>query len=349
MKVVRTFLVVCAVAMLLATVVQAQDRPDRERPRRPEAREGRERPEGSGDRDTRRPTRRPTGFGMRGYTLTEALAELELTQAQKAEIDKILQVARQGGGDRSELGKIYAAMRKAQQAGDKEAYEAARKKAMAIRSSGRDQQNAVIRQLAGPLTDRQMMKLRELMGPSGGFQKLVASLDKIELTPEQDRKLGQTIRKVEAKAGIARTNEEKVKLYTAAGQTVMEMLTDEQKSALRRSAMQQRVGAMFKTLGVTDDQQTTIDAIRAEARKKAEGASGEERGTIYREAYKKIFSEVFTEEQQAKFRKMREQRGGRGPGRGRGRGRGEGGGEGRGEGGGEGRGDRPERDGQGRD
>jgi len=318
MKRIRNTLVVALAMMLLSGLALAQDNPNGQRPRggrrgqgprmgRGEG-EGGRRGRGEGEAGGRR---RGQGRGglRQGQRLQQVLAQLELTEVQKTKIAAIV------AEHNAPMQAAQEAMREARRSGDEEAIQAARetlRKLQAERGGGPSRK--LLRRIAAELNKTQRERFLYLMGPGGPFAELLTTLRTMELEPAVTRKIRQIAARAKAAARMKTDDKEKAKVYDEARKKIMNLLTDEQKAELRRKiAARNRGGrggaAMLEALNLSAEQQEAIAAIRAEA----------EEGGNPRAVFRRIFSEVLTDEQKEQFRRQMQQRRPRGGGEGGGR------------------------------
>lgn len=308
----RRWMATVSIVILTAlSAAVAQDAPPAGRPQRPGR--GGEAPgqaPGRGGAVGQAPGRggRPQQIGI---PVAEALLQLELTEPQQKQIDPILaeynealaaanaklreqtQAIREAGGEDAR-----ARMTEANEAA------AAERKALTDRLKSR---------LSSILTREQTVKFDRLIGPAGPFDQFVAQVTKLDLTAEQRPQINTLVRQADADARARAEDQEKADVYAAAQRAITELLTEEQRAALRRAQAQQAQDAMqariAQELGLTAEQQTKLTEANAAMREAMQGAQGREDFQRIREEYNAKLAEFLTPEQ---IQQMNALRGGMG-------------------------------------
>ena len=282
------------------------------------------------------PGGRRQGRRGQGGALQASLAQLELSQEQRA---RIVEILREGAEDnramREEAAEAFRAareqMREARRSGDEDAIEAAREKMGEVARRRGAAGERIHEEISAVLTQRQRAKFDRLMGPAGRFERMLAGVGELDLEDAQRRQIREIVAKANADAKLAGEMSEKRTIYRKASGEVMGLLSDEQKAQLRsRPGPGRRGGGRWRGLeglDLTDEQQAAVDAIYEEMRRRVEDADTpqakrEAARAARGEARRRIFGEVLTDEQKEQMREQfKERRRGRG---------GEGGGEGEG-------------------
>jgi Spy/CpxP family protein refolding chaperone len=135
-----------------------------------------------------------------GFTLPEALDQLDLTADQKARVQAILTQAQQNlqaltPPQRQQLiqqrQELHQEVQAARQSGDKQALAAALQKLKQFQETNAESLATARQQVAQVLTPVQRAKLAYLMGAGGHFERLVALVGQLNLTAAQREKLNQ--------------------------------------------------------------------------------------------------------------------------------------------------------------
>ncbi|NLF32401.1 MAG: periplasmic heavy metal sensor [Planctomycetes bacterium] len=332
MKPMRTLLLALTTMVLVASAASAQGREgegdgvDRLRPaRRPDAggrREGRGRRDPGGQ--ATRPGRGDQPAQPPAPRLEQVLRQLDLNERQRVQIDRILREAReQGRQQRTEaaeaLRQAAEALRQARRNGDEEAAEQARQRLQALREGQQQTLQNLRRQIAAVLTPEQRERLDRLMGPGGRFDAFLQAVRAIELQPAQQRQIRQIAAEADAGARTRTSDEEKARTYRQAHAEIMDLLTEEQKDALRRQVAQQErrreMQGVFADLDLTAEQRQSVERIQAEVREQvASTDSPEARREALRQGQRRIITEVLTDEQRLQLRRQMRDRFGPGAG-----------------------------------
>ncbi len=144
---------------------------------------------------------------MGGFTIEEALNQLDLTPQQHQRAQELLDNARRkmqelSPQERQELKSQRESLQKDIQAarlsGDRQALMAAQQKMHQFRQANRQRLGLTPQDLAGVLNVDQRAKLAYLMGPGGRFERLVSSVKQLKLTDDQRTKLDQIAERTRA-------------------------------------------------------------------------------------------------------------------------------------------------------
>jgi hypothetical protein len=135
----------------------------------------------------------------------------------------------------------------------------------------------------------------------------------VELSAEQQEQMTAIREKAKEAMKSAETREEKMAVWRESHQEMKEVYTDEQKEQMataRDKAIKKGTERFMTAIEATDEQREAASEVMADAKKAAEETDdwGEKR-EIYRETFKTLKEEVFTEEQVKKMEEMRKNRG----------------------------------------
>jgi len=257
------------------------------------------------------------------------VARLKLTGDKEAQFRQAMDTYAQAQANwyRENAAKIKAlgeAFKKATKAGDKEAIQAARKDRAELFKARGELYQTLMKQLADFLTPEQVAQVKNTMQP-GPRVRILGSLRRAGLTDEQRAAVAKILKDAQAAADKAEDAKAAATIWKQAVAKIhKDVLTDEQRAAAkargRRAGRRGRGGRMFAGLDLTEEQQTAITAILAEAQAKAKDAEDRTgRRAIFMAAHKKIREEVLTDAQRKKMREQWQKRRSGGGGRRRGR------------------------------
>jgi hypothetical protein len=131
----------------------------------------------------------------------------------------------------------------------------------------------------------------------------------VELSADQQEQMTAIREKSKEAMKSAETREEKMAVWREAHQEMKDVYTDKQKEQLavaRKKAGKERTDRFMTSIKATDEQREAFTETMADARKAAEETDdwGEKR-EIYRDAFKTLKEDVWTEEQVKKMEEMR--------------------------------------------
>lgn len=113
-----------------------------------------------------------TGGHGKGKRMEKALSKLDLTDQQKAEIERLREAFKADNEDAiEELRSLREKMRTQQQNGDKEGAKATREQIKAKRETLRESGEALQEKIAAVLTEEQRAQLKEMKGKGGKKEK----------------------------------------------------------------------------------------------------------------------------------------------------------------------------------
>lgn len=228
-----------------------------------------------------RPAKRPAEQGppsdplmlrIAGFTLPEAIEQLDLTAEQKARALEIIGQARKGRLERKEIDpqerqqlrrqreSLQRDVEDARKRRDRQAAQAAMEKMRQFEQANAERFVNAREQLAEVLTPAQRAHLAYLMGPGGRFERLVAMVRQLSLTDAQRLRLEQIVEQTRqsvrqrvsdvaperpaakraARAGQTRpaaepqTKEQRTRPIVQGFQEVMELLAPDQNAQLKR-------------------------------------------------------------------------------------------------------------------
>lgn len=240
--------------------------------------------------------------------LEQMKANLNLTPEQVTQIQKMVddQKAAVAAWEK-ENGEKMRELREKARGEDKEVAKSAGDEMRTLMQSRMQLGREFMTKIESVLTEEQRAKARELLQQrmGGRFDVIHAIKTSLKLTDDQKAKVEEILKGARGEDG--KPNPEAMK--AAIEKIKSDVLTEDQRKQLaemEKQAMRNHEGPglqeQLKNLKLTEDQQKQVDSILAEARKKAEGAEGDARREIMREAGKKIITEVLTEEQRKEFR-----------------------------------------------
>ncbi len=253
--------------------------------------------------------------------LERMLKELNLTEDQQKQVQQILDTRQQALRNwRKENGLALKDRQKqfqdAKKSGDEDKIKAARQEVEKIEQSRKALHENVIKQLKDVLTPDQLEKARKFLDqardpsredqPRQGLRapRVIEGLMALDLTEDQRtqaRKISDEARK---KADAAADPAEKERIMKAAGETIeADVLNDQQREKVRRLKGANVLLRLIQKLNLTDDQKKQIKTIMEDAKAQVEKpARGQEKRDISRQAFKKIFDTVLTDEQRKQLR-----------------------------------------------
>ncbi|MHC4981975.1 MAG: hypothetical protein ACYTF6_02265 [Planctomycetota bacterium] len=225
--------------------------------------------------------------------LERLASELKLTEEQQKQVSEILQTHRQAVENwQKENGPKL-----------KELHEQMRK----VLETRKELVEGLHKQLAEVLTDEQVEKAKKILRRrhprAPGVMRRPGAMWRLDLTEEQKEAAKKIMQEAKEAAKKAEGREAKAKIFRDAHEKIISsVLTDQQREKMKemRKAPRDR---LFKWLDLTAEQRTQAEAVMKKAFEEAKKAeSAEAKREIIRNARKKVFDEVLTEQQRKKIK-----------------------------------------------
>jgi len=269
--------------------------------------------------------------GHRGKALEEVIKELQLTQAQEAQVRQIMETHRKEldnwrKENQAKLEEFRQQAQAARDSGDAQKQKALAEKRAELFKSRIELVDKTMKQLGEVLNEEQIAKVKAAMVRGGrpgagpmqraartgpphpqwgrrpGLSPMHDAFKSLNLTEDQQAK---------AKEILEQAGKEARAIMEAARKKITEeVLTDQQRKQLEQLKKESQAKweeaflGRFKKLGLTAEQQKKLDQIMAEARTKAEKAQGPEaKRQVLREVVEEIREKVLTESQREQFKK----------------------------------------------
>ena len=252
--------------------------------------------------------------------LERLLKELNLTEEQQKQVQQIMDTQQQAVRNwRKEnllaLKDRQKQLQDARKSGDEEKIKAARQEVEKIEQSRKALHDNVMKQLKGVLTPDQLEKAGKFLEQSreqGREQareehpglRMLEGLKALDLTEDQKTRARAIFDDARKKADAATDPAEKELIMKVAREKIdTDVLNEQQREKIRRLAGANRLLKAIQKLNLTDDQKKQIAQIMADAKAQTDKpARGQEKRDISRQAFKKIFDTVLTDEQRKQFR-----------------------------------------------
>lgn len=245
MNIVRTVVTSLLAVLVCSTLTWAQDTTTKETKKADRAARAETAQTKPSKAQAKTPTTSRAGDGYRlavtqqRPSFAEALQQLELTAEQQKQVQQILAADKQAQGNfKTENEAEIRAIRQGRQAANESKDQAARQaldaRAKVIEGKLAALQEGVRKQLATVLTREQMVKLDRMMTPAGAFDRLVADINKLQLTADQKTQIAAIVKAAETDAATQAEPGAKTKVYGAEAKKAVDLLTEEQKAQLKR-------------------------------------------------------------------------------------------------------------------
>lgn len=240
--------------------------------------------------------------------LLDRIADLNLSEEQKAQVKQILEAQRQAVNDwqrenNRKVRELENQLKEANKAGDTEAAKAAGDGLKSINESRRTLHENMIKQLTEALTPEQMERVRAML--ASRVVRNMPGLQSLSLTEEQKQQVRRIFEDARNVAEATKTKEAKDAIWAEAFEKVKAtVLTDPQRKMLDDM---QRHGDFFQVvqkLKLTDEQKAKIAEIRKTTETQvAQAKTQQEKRQFVQAALKKINTEVLTDAQRAQLKK----------------------------------------------
>ncbi|HUU60556.1 MAG TPA: hypothetical protein VMZ50_13530 [Phycisphaerae bacterium] len=239
-------------------------------------------------------TRGRRGRMQRQMSIQDAVRQLELTAEQKKKVAPTLKE------DTEARGKLRQELMQTFRDQDEKARAEVQEKIKALDTKTK-------KQLAKVLTKEQMAKVERITGPGGAFDRFVALVNKLDLTAGQKTKVPAVVKAADTDAGAKGSDAAKV--YQEATTKINDLLTDEQKTKLRRlrqaEQLQYRIDRMLANVTLTEGQKSKVQKLVEKAQKdSAEAGDRAAQREIMQKLMENIRNDVLTEEQRGKLPTM---------------------------------------------
>lgn len=256
--------------------------------------------------------------GEQARPLERILKELNLTEDQQKQVQQIMSTQRQAmenwrKENQAALKDLQKQLQDAKDSGDKDKIKADSLAIEKLDQSRKAVRENVMKQLKDVLTPDQLEKARKIM-QEGRQQaredhpglRMLEGLKALDLTDDQKTQARAIFDDARKKADAATDPKEKELILKVAREKIeTDVLTDAQRTKVRRLEGANAFLEVVRKLNLTDDQKKQIRGIMDDAKNQADKAQTErEKKAIHIQAFKKVHDTVLTQPQREQLKEM---------------------------------------------